>query len=146
MEWIASIFLKVFTGGTLSFVSNIVSKLSDQHVAVVQAQTGLTAAQTNAVVTAEVARQGIVGNVMMSMMNHPIWWVGWALFVLPVGAYDALIHIKSLACPFMADACTWNIPRVPSTQEDWDKMVVLSFFGIFGASAVVGAIVSKMGR
>lgn len=143
---IPGLLLKMFTGPVLSFVSNIVGKLSDEHVAIVQAQTGLTAAQTTAVVGAEIARQNVVGNVMVTMMNHPIWWVGWALFVLPVGFYDALIHIKSLACPFDVAACAWNIPRVPATQEDWDKMVVLSFFGIFGASTVVSAIVSKMGK
>ena len=131
MGWLASIALKFFTSSTLSFVSGVVSKLSDAHVAVVQAQTGLDATKVTGVIAAEQTRLAAVSNVMMTMMSHPIWWVGWALLVLPVGLYDAQIHFKSILCPYLASVCEWDIKRVPQVQESWDMYVVLSFFGLF---------------
>lgn len=140
MNFLVSIALKLFSGSTLSFVSGVVKNLSDTHAAVVASQTGLATEQTKAVVSAEIARQNVVGSLMMAMMSHPIWWIAWCLFVLPVGIYDALIHLKSILCPFLGSACQWDILRVPATQESWDMYVVLSFFGIFAASGVVTSI------
>jgi len=144
MGWIASFFLKVFTGSTLSFVSNIVTALSNEHVAVVQAQTGLEATAVTGVIQAEISRQNAVSSIMQAEMQHRIWWWGWSLFVMPAGCYVALIHIKSLTCAFFDTACTWNIPEVPKQIEAWDTYVVLSFFGIFAASSVVTTIASKI--
>jgi hypothetical protein len=146
MGWIASFFLKVFTGSTLSFVSTIVSSLANEHVAVVQAQTGLAATEVTAVVQAEIARTNALSSVMQAEMTHRIWWWGWALFVLPAGAYVAIIHIKSLACAFFATACTWNIPEVPKQIEAWDTYIVLSFFGLAAASSIFGSIAGRLGK
>jgi len=142
--FLATIFLKVFTGSTLSFVSNILQSLTSEHVAIVQAQTGLAATEATAVVNAEISRQVVQGNLLGAMMKHPIWWIAWCLFVLPAGCYVALIHIKSLACTFYGDACSWNILRVPPQIELWDNYVVLSFFGLAAASSVVSSIAGRI--
>lgn len=146
MGWLASIFLKVFTGSTLSFVSSIVTSLSNEKVAVVQAQTGLAATEVTGVVQAEISRQQAMATIMQAEMTHRIWWWGWALFVLPAGAYVALIHIKSLACAFYSTACTWSIPEVPKQIEAWDTYVVLSFFGLAATSSILGSIVGRLGK
>ena len=144
MGFIASLFLKVFTGSTLSFVSNILKSLTSEHVAVVQAQAGLDATMATAVVQAEVARVAAQSQVQMAQMTHPIWWVAWTLFVIFPGIYDALIHLKSIMCPFFEDACTWNIPRVPATIEAWDMYVILSMFGLAATSSVISLIAGKV--
>jgi hypothetical protein len=145
MGWLASLALKFFSGSTLSFVSKVVGTLANERIAVVQAQTGLAATEVTAVVQAEISRQQALSSVMQAEMTHRIWWWGWALFVLPAGAYVALIHIKSLAC-FFGYACTWNIPEVPKQIEAWDTYIVLSFFGLAATSSILGSIVGRLGK
>jgi hypothetical protein len=136
--------LKFFSGGVLSFVSTVLTQLTNEHVAVVQAQTGLAATEATAVVNAEIARQTAMSTVLQAQMQHKIWWWAWALFVMPTGCYVALVHIKSLACTFYDGACTWNILEVPKQFEAWDTYVVLSFFGLAAASSVVSSIAGKI--
>jgi hypothetical protein len=146
MGGIVAFALKFFTGSTLSFVSKVVTSLANEHAAVVTAQTGLAATEVTAVVSAEIARTNALSSVMQAEMTHRIWWWGWALFVLPAGAYVALIHIKSLACAFLGTACLWNIPEVPKQIEAWDTYIVLSFFGLAATSSILGSIVGRLGK
>jgi hypothetical protein len=146
MGWLASLAMKLFAGSTLSFVSNIITSLTNEKVAIVTAQTGLAATEVTAVVQAEIARQQALSSVMQAEMTHRIWWWGWALFVLPAGAYVAIIHIKSLACAFFATACTWNIPEVPKQIEAWDTYIVLSFFGLAATSSILGSVIGRLGK
>jgi hypothetical protein len=141
---LASFFLKFFTGSTLSFVSSIVTQLTNEHAAIVTAQTTLTGIEVGAVINAEIARQNAQAGLISAMMAHPIWWIGWALFVLPAGLYVALIHLKSILCPFWGSACAWNILEVPAKLEAWDNYVVLSFFGLAAAGPIVTALASKI--
>ena len=146
MSWLASIFLKVFTGSTLSFVSSIISSLTNEKVAIVTAQTGLAATEVTAVVQAEISRQQALASIMQAEMTHRIWWWGWSLFVLPAGAYVAIIHLKSIMCAFFGTACMWNIPEVPKQIEAWDTYIVLSFFGLAATSSILGSIVGRLGK
>lgn len=146
MSWLASFFLKAFTGSTLSFVSKVVTSLANEKVAVVQAQTGLAATEVTGIVQAEISRQQALSTVMQAEMTHRIWWWGWALFVLPAGTYVALIHLKSIMCAFIGTACMWNIPEVPKQIEAWDTYIVLSFFGLAATSSILGSIAGRLGK
>jgi len=68
-------------------------------------------------------------------MNHPIWWVGWTVFVLPVGVYHACIFWVS-TFPELG----WLIKQVPAKQEEWGQMIVISLFGAQVATGVVKSI------
>ena len=68
------------------------------------------------------------------------------MFVLPAGAYVAIIHLKSIMCAFFGTACMWNIPEVPKQIEAWDTYIVLSFFGLAAASSILGSIVGRLGK
>lgn len=144
LSTIAGFFLKFFTGSTLSFVSGIVTQLTNEHAAIVTAQTTLTGVEVSSVVNAEISRYSAQASLETAMLAHKIWWVGWSCFVLPAGLYVALIHAKSILCPFWETACSWNIPEIPHQLEMWDGLVVMSFFGIAGVSAVVQAIAGKI--
>jgi len=146
MSLITGFLLKFFSGGVLSFVSTILTQLTNEHVAVVQAQTGLAATEASAVVNAEISRQNNLATVLQAQMQHRIWWWGWSLFVMPAGAYVALVHIKSLACTFYGNACAWNILEVPKQFEAWDTYVVLSFFGLAATSSILGNIIDRLGK
>jgi hypothetical protein len=148
VAFLAGLFLKVFTGSTLSFVSNILQSLTSEHVAIVQAQTGLAATETKAVVDAEIARQNMQGNIIMAMMNHPVFWIAWSLLVLGTAGYDFAIHFKSIGCAFATDAqaCNraWVILAVPKEISDWDHYVILFFFGLGAASSIVTSITRRI--
>jgi hypothetical protein len=150
MAWIASFFLNVFTAPVLSFVSNVIGSLTNEKIAVVQAQTGLAAAEALDVVQAESARINAQATTQMAAMSHKIWWWAWGLFVIPPALYDAAIHIKSLLCMFAAsaEACNkaWVILEVPATMESWDHLVVLSMFGLAVTSSVVTSIANRIGQ
>lgn len=150
MAWLAGIALKLFSGPTLTFVSNVIGSLTNEKIAIVQAQTGLAAAEAAAVVQAEAARVAAQANAQMAAMSHPVWWVAWGLFVLPVAFYDAAIHVKSLLCMLSADAkvcnAAWVILEVPKEIESWDMYVVLSMFGLAVTSSVVTSIVNRLGK
>jgi hypothetical protein len=143
MGTLASFLLSWFSGPTLNFVSGIIKSLSSEHAAVVKAQAGLELGEAQAVVSAEIARQQVQGNVLLAMMAHPVFWWAWAMFVVPPAAYDAIIHIKSIVAPFYPAALAWNIPEVPRTIEDWDHYVILFFFGLGAASSVVSTIAGR---
>ena len=150
MAWLAKIGLFLFSGPVLSFVSNVIGSLTNEKIAVVQAQTGLAAAEAQAIVTAEAARVAAQASAQMAAMSHPVWWVAWALFVLPVAFYDAAIHAKSLLCMFATNvqACNaaWVILEVPKEIESWDMYVVLAMFGLAVTSSVVTGIMNRLGK
>lgn len=75
-----------------------------------------------------------------NMMNHPVWWIGWGLFVFPVALYHASIFIVStLSLPIV-------IQRVPPTQEEWAQLIVLSFFGLYATTSIVDRVLSRFGK
>lgn len=149
MTFLAGLFLKFFTSGTLNFISGVIGSLTNAQIAKVQAETGLAATEAKAVVQAEIARINAQSQVQMAQMTHPIWWFAWGLFVIPPAIYDAIIHIKSIGCMFVADAKTcnaaWVILQVPPTIESWDMYVVLSMFGLAVTSSVVTTIANRLG-
>lgn len=146
MGWLASFALKFFSGSALSFASSIITSLTNEKVAIVQAQTGLAASEAVAVVQSEIARINAQSQIQMAQMTHPVWWAAWTLFVFPVGLYDALIHLKSALAPFFPSVLLWNIPEVPKEIEAWDMYVILSMFGLAATSSVVASIVGRLGQ
>jgi hypothetical protein len=146
MGTLASFFLSWFTSPVLSFVSKVIGNLTNDHAVIVQAQAGLDAAEANAVVNAEIARVNAQSALSMAMLTHPIWWIGWCLFVFPAGLYVGLINFKSFACALsLFEACRWNILEVPKQIEAWDQLVVMSFFGLAATSGVILSIANRIG-
>jgi hypothetical protein len=146
MNFIVSFFLKFFTGGVLDFVSKTITQLSNEHVAIVQAQTGLQQTEVGGVVAAEQSRIAALAATQTAAMNHRIWWISWALFAVPAGLYSALVHAKSIMCPFYENACHWNIMAVPSQFATWDTYVVLGFFGLAATSSAITSIANRIGK
>ena len=90
-----------------------------------------------AVVLAEQARIAALKEVTVTAMSHPVWWVAWSLGVFPVLGYHACIFWVSVF-PELG----WTILKVPADQIEFGKTVVLSMFGISGATAVVTSVAS----
>jgi hypothetical protein len=87
-----------------------------------------------AVVQSEIARVQAQKEMNMVGMNHPIWWVAWALFVLPVGLYHAMIYFVSTFHLVLV------VDRVPPVQEQWGMWIVGSIFGAQVTTGIVSQI------
>lgn len=86
------------------------------------------------VVKAEIARVQAQSANTREGMNHRVWWFAWALFVFPVGLYNFMIYFVSIFHLEMV------IDRVPATQEEWARWIVLSLFGAQAASGIVNKV------
>lgn len=133
MTWLFSLLtgLPGFLNGVLSYLNK------KQDNALEQFRIGNTNGKevSVAVVLAEKARMDALKDVTLSAMSHPIWWVAWGLGVFPVLSHHALIYWVS-TFPGLG----WTILKVPPDQIEFGKIVVLSMFGIGGASALVTTV------
>jgi hypothetical protein len=74
-------------------------------------------------------------------MGHPIWWVAWALFVLPPGVYNSCIYWVS-TFPSLG----WTIQQVPAKQEEWGQMAVVYLLGAQVSTGIIKSIVESWAR
>jgi len=111
----------------------------------------------------EAARNEAWGRVAVQAMLHPMWWVAWGLFVLPVGFYDGMIFFVStfdrwLNTPGCSipeighgvtrglQLCEWWVRKVPPDQAALRASVIYFIFGAqatSGAAAGIGQVVSR---
>jgi hypothetical protein len=71
-------------------------------------------------------------------MNHPIWWLGWALFVLPLGIYwcKVIVWDKVLALG--------STDPLSGMVGDWAGYVVVGLFGLQVGSGLIGTILNRV--
>ena len=77
-------------------------------------------------------------DVTIASMNHPIWWIAWALFVLPTGLY-------------YAKCLTWDTtfglgstPEIRGMIADWAKVIVPSLFGLQVGTGIVAGLLNRI--
>jgi hypothetical protein len=95
----------------------------EKAIALMQADQALIAARRDA---------------MIAGMSHPIWWLGWALFVLPLGIYwtKVIVWDKVLALGSTAP--------LTGLIGDWAGTVVLGLFGLQVGSGLIGSILNRV--
>lgn len=94
-------------------------------------------------IEADIARRNAQRDLGIAGMNHPVWWLGWVLFVIPVGLYNAAIFILStLGIP----PDTFAVLRVPLEQEQLARTVVEYFFLAQGGTGIAGLLVSRFSK
>lgn len=89
----------------------------------------------------EIARQNAVRDVTVASMNHPIYWVAWAMFVLPVALYHGSIFWVSVF-----PGLGWTILKVPPDQIEFAKTIVLSMFGLHATSSILTGVLQRWGK
>src|SRR5689334_18102598 len=93
MTWLFSLLsgLPGFLNGVLAYLNK------KQDVTLEQFRIGNANGKevSIAVVQAEIAAKQAQKEMNIVGMSHPVWWVAWALFVLPVGFYHFMIHFVS---------------------------------------------------
>lgn len=87
------------------------------------------------VVQAEVSRIQAASSVLQVAMGHPVFWIGWAIGVLPVMLYYGSIFWVS-TFPWLG----WEVQRAPADALAFGHQVTNWMFGIAGASSLVAGV------
>jgi hypothetical protein len=88
-----------------------------------------------AVVQAEVSRVQAAASVLQVAMGHPVFWIAWALGVLPVMLYYGSIFWVSTF-----PALGWEVSKAPADALDFAHQITNWMFGIAGASSLVAGV------
>jgi hypothetical protein len=90
-------------------------------------------------------------------MTHKVWWVAWALFVLPVGLYEAMIFFVSTFDAWLntpgcvipeigqavragARVCEYFVRRVPPAQEQLAVQITGTIFVAQAGTGVAAGV------
>lgn len=126
----------------------------------------LTGAQKEVLIEAlrgDSARLQVQGNLVLQAMTHKIWWVAWAVFVLPVGVYEAAIFLASTfdvwlntpGCyiPKIGEGlraglrvCEVYVRRVPEEQEKLAAQITGTIFIAQASTGVAAGIYQSITR
>jgi hypothetical protein len=87
------------------------------------------------VVQAEVSRVQAAASVLQVAMGHPVFWIAWALGVLPVMLYYGSIFWVSTF-----PALGWEVQRAPADALEFAHQITNWMFGIAGASSLVAGV------
>jgi hypothetical protein len=128
--WIAS----VFTGGFFKALFGLGEKGIDYYLAKangnVQEALALMAAEQQLIA----ARRDIT----LASMNHPIWWMAWALFVIPTGFHYSKVLVWDTALHLGAT------DPVHGYILEWAQYIVTSIFCLQVGTSIFGTLMKKL--
>lgn len=145
MGWFAKLLassaLSIFGDSFLKPILATIQNRQNVDLEKFKAETGLEHDAAASLVGYEVGRLQAQKDLALAAMNHPIWWIAWALFVFPVGYYNAMIHFVSVY-----PSIGWTIKEVPKLQEQWDIWIVSSIFVAQATTGIVATIANRIGK
>ena len=129
MTWLFSLLTSIpgFLNGLLTYLNK------RQDVAAARSADAKDVAAV--VVQAEVSRTQAAASVLQVAMGHPVFWIGWALGVLPVMLYYGSIFWVSTF-----PALGWEVHKAPADALEFAHQVTGWIFGIAGASSLVAGV------
>lgn len=159
LSWLPNAVMGSLVGPVLSYLE----KRTDADVQKLQIREGMSRDAALAIIKDAGAAREATRDVILAAMSHPIWWVAWAIFVVPVGLYHAAIfgvstldawintpgcHIPELGEAVRAGAriCEAWVRRVPATQEAWAQQIIGNVFLAQAGTGAVAGIVSAVSR
>lgn len=135
---------------------------TDAEVEKLKAERGVDRDAALELIKADAAIKTAQRDVITAAMMHPVWWLAWLGFVLPVAGYHAAIFIVSTAdawintpgciIPAMGEAvvkgakvCEAYVRRVPREQEEWARQIIGSIFIAQAGTGALAGIVHAIG-
>jgi len=94
-------------------------------------------------IEAQIAHKMAQRDLGIAGMNHPVWWIAWALFVIPVGLYHATIFILST---LSIGPETYAVLKVPPAQEALSSAIISYLFLAQAGAGVIGAAIKRLSR
>jgi hypothetical protein len=73
-------------------------------------------------------------DVTMAAMNSRVWWIGWALFVFPLGIYYAKVIVWDKVLGLGVT------DRLDGAIAEWSGIIVLSMFGMQLANSIINRV------
>jgi hypothetical protein len=129
--------------GLLSGLLKYLEKRTDADVEKFKSKNGVDRDTAVEMIRTDAVVKQATANVIMAAMNHPVWWVGWCLFVIPVGLYHAAIFILST---LSIGPDVYAVLRVPATQEAWATDIIKSIFLAQAGTGAVAGIAHAIGK
>jgi hypothetical protein len=80
-------------------------------------------------------------DVMIAGMSHPIWWLGWALFVMPLGIYWCKVIVWDKVLQSITHGST---DPLNGLVGEWAGYIVLGLFGLQVGTGLVGGILNRV--
>lgn len=89
---------------------------------------------------ADQARLTAQRDITLAGMSHPVWWIGWAMFVFPLGIYwcKVIVYDKVLALG-STDPLTGFV-------LEWAGWIVGGLFCLQVGTGIAGAIINRVVR
>lgn len=85
--------------------------------------------------------QALVGarrDVMIAGMNHTLWWVGWFLFVAPLGIYWCKVIVWD-------KVLKWGVTDpLTGLVADWAGYIVVSLFGLQLVGGLGSSVINRL--
>jgi|DEB3_MinimDraft_2_1074329.scaffolds.fasta_scaffold08437_2 hypothetical protein len=73
-------------------------------------------------------------DVTLAAMNSRVWWMGWALFVFPLGIYYAKVIVWD-------KVLGWGVTdKLDGAVAEWSGIIVLSLFGMQVANSIINRV------
>ena len=94
-------------------------------------------------IAAEIERRSAQRDLGIAGMNHPVWWIAWGLFVIPVGLYHATIFILST---LGIGPDIYAVLKVPADQQRLSEAVIQYLFLAQAGAGVAGAVIKRLSR
>lgn len=134
-ELIIGAVVKVFSGPILDgYKARLASMNTTDRIAAEVAIKDLEAERDRRLAQKEL---GLAG------MNHPVWWIAWCLFVIPVGLYHATIFMLStLGIP----PSQFAVLKVPPDQQALSSVIIQYLFIAQAGAGVAGALITRLSR
>lgn len=124
----------------------IVKGLIDGYKAKLEAQNDsdrIAADLAGKAIEAEIARRNAQRDLGIASMSHPVWWVAWGLFVIPVGLYHASIFILST---LGIGPDVYAVLKVPPDQQELSRVIIQYLFLAQGGAGVAGALIKRLAK
>lgn len=135
-EWLSTKFVKSIIGA----LSGPLLEGYKTHVAAMNSQDKEVAKLIISSIEAERDRRQAQKEMGILAMTHPLWWVAWGLFVIPVGLHHAAVYLLST---FGIGPETFAVLAVPaSIRANGDAVVQFIFLSQSGAG-VAGALMQR---
>jgi hypothetical protein len=126
-------------GGLPGMVNTIfawLGKKTDAALEKFRIQNNNEAQVSTVAIQGDVQKSIAMMDLQKSAMNHPIWWLAWALYILPAGVHSAAVHfVSTFHLALIVD-------KLPPDFIAQDKMIVMSLFGAQIGTGVIDKVVN----
>jgi hypothetical protein len=135
LSWLAKFLTAPIIGGFLNAYKAKLAAANDSD--------RIAADLAGKAIEAEIARRNAQRDLGIASMSHPVWWIAWGLFVIPVGLYHASIFVLSI---LSIGPDVYAVLKVPPDQQELSRTIIQYLFLAQGGAGVAGALIQLLAK